>query len=91
MKKTVDATKGNLTVTGATLSVDRLELITISPTEVVPFWRVVLSLKADNDLLTLVTKEFPFNINVNPVQTIKNNVTAADLNGWTVTRFVDEA
>lgn len=93
MRKIVDATKGKLSVTDAILAIDRLELILASPdpTKVIPFWSVTISLKADADLLALVSKEIPFNINANPVQTIRNNISGADLAGWTVTRFVNEA
>lgn len=93
MRKIVDATKGSLSVTNAELAISRLELVTMAPNPdvVVPHWRVVLSLSTGGELLALVTKEFAFNINVNPVQTIKNNISAADLAGWTVTRIVDGA
>ena len=92
MRKIVDATKGKLSVTDAVLAIERLELILASPdpNKAVPHWLASLSLKADADLLAMVTKELPFNINTNPVQVIKNNIAGADLAGWTVTRFVDE-
>jgi hypothetical protein len=91
MRKVVDATKGKLSVTGALLEISQLELITRSPipSKVVPHWRVVVTLSADEDRLATVEKEFAFNANVNPVTTIRNNIASADLNGWTVTRFDD--
>lgn len=91
MRKIVDATKGKLSVTDAVLAIERLELILASPdpNKVVPHWLATLSLKSDSDLLAMVSKEVPFNINANPVQVIKNNIAGADLAGWTVTRFVD--
>jgi hypothetical protein len=93
VRKIVDATKGNLSVTNAVLELVRLELVTRSPIagKVVPFWKVNLTLSADAETtLAVIEKEFAFNANVNPVTTIRNNIQGADLAGWTVTRFVNE-
>ena len=91
MSKVVDATKGKVTVAGATLSVVDLRGVFKSPNEdeELPYWIAELELSNDGDKITSARVRIPYVEGKDPIKEAYKAVKAEDLNGWTVTRFVD--
>lgn len=91
MSKLVDATKGRRSVTGVLLEVTELKAVFKSPIEgeTVPYWIAGLELSDDGEKITSARVKFPYVEGKDPIKEAYRTVKAEDLNGWTVTRFVE--